>query len=235
MSPTLISKDLAILQGLKRYFTGNPCDFGHLTERYVVNQRCVECAAIARKKHRADHADEVREKRSKYRESRRELDRQQERERRAKNPEKAKERVRRWRARNIEKCKENARIQWQKIRAQVMEKKKERYANDSIYAMSANVRSTVGKAFGRFGYTKRSRTSELVGCAWDELKKHIEKQFRRGMNWENRGVAWHIDHIVPLASATTPEELRALCHFTNLRPLPALENHRKSAKREFLI
>ena len=49
------------------------------------------------------------------------------------------------------------------------------------------------------------------------------------MSWENHG-EWHIDHKKPLASAKTEEELKKLCHYTNLQPLWALDNIRKGAK-----
>jgi len=61
------------------------------------------------------------------------------------------------------------------------------------------------------------------------LKKHIEKQFTKGMSWKNQG-DWHIDHIMPLASANTIEETIRLCHYTNLQPLWALDNLEKGAK-----
>ena len=30
-------------QGLKRYFTGVPCKYGHVTERFVSNHSCIKC------------------------------------------------------------------------------------------------------------------------------------------------------------------------------------------------
>lgn len=46
------------------------------------------------------------------------------------------------------------------------------------------------------------------------------------MNWGNRGKyngelnhGWDIDHIIPLSSATTEEELLKLNNFNNLQPL----------------
>ncbi len=51
------------------------------------------------------------------------------------------------------------------------------------------------------------------------------------MTWDNRD-KWHIDHIVPLASAKTESEMAALCHYTNLQPLWASENRRKGARIE---
>jgi hypothetical protein len=43
------------------------------------------------------------------------------------------------------------------------------------------------------------------------------------MTLENHG-EWHLDHIIPLASATTEEEIIKLNHYTNFQPLWAEEN-----------
>ena len=79
---------------------------------------------------------------------------------------------------------------------------------------------------------------DLVPYTLEELMAHLERQFLPGMTWENRG-KWHIDHVVPLASFnfTSPDdpEFRAAWALTNLRPLWAKDNIRKSAKRTHLI
>lgn len=69
----------------------------------------------------------------------------------------------------------------------------------------------------------------LLGCSVEFLKQHLEKQFKNGMSWENHG-KWHIDHIIPLASAKTQEKIEYLCHYTNLQPLWAKDNQSKGAK-----
>ena len=79
---------------------------------------------------------------------------------------------------------------------------------------------------------------DLVPYGIEELRAHIERQFTKGMTWENMG-EWHLDHIVPVASFsfTSPEddEFKACWALTNLRPMWARENQRKSAKRIYLI
>lgn len=77
--------------------------------------------------------------------------------------------------------------------------------------------------------TKNNTTFELVGCSPQELKIHLEQKFIYGMSWDNQG-EWHIDHIIPLSSAETEEELYKLCHFTNLQPMWALDNIKKGSK-----
>lgn len=231
----LIDREAASAAGLKRFFTGEPCGVGHVVERYVLSGLCVECSTIARKKHRTENPDHVREKKRAYRASRREVERQQERARRAANPESARERTRRWRETNRAQELAANRERWPQRRAGEMQKKRQRYANDPLYALTTNTRNRIGEAFRNAGYSKSSKTAAILGCTWPELKRHIERQFLKGMTWENRGTAWHVDHIRPLAGATTPDEVAALCHFTNLRPLWADDNLKKSAKRLHLV
>ena len=73
---------------------------------------------------------------------------------------------------------------------------------------------------------------ELVGCTIEELKIYLEKQFKEGMTWENRGIVWHIDHIKPISKfdLTNEEEQKKCFHYTNLQPLFAIDNLRKSNK-----
>ena len=41
---------------------------------------------------------------------------------------------------------------------------------------------------------------------------------------------WQIDHIIPLSSAITKEEIYKLCYYTNLQPLWKIDNIKKSNK-----
>jgi hypothetical protein len=74
-----------------------------------------------------------------------------------------------------------------------------------------------------------------MGCSLEELKIHIEKQFKKGMNWNNWGLAdinkktWHIDHVKPLSlfDLTKKEQFLQACHYTNLQPMWAIENIKK--------
>ena len=83
------------------------------------------------------------------------------------------------------------------------------------------------------GTSKSAATLELLGCSVEELKKHLENQFVKGMTWNNYGLhGWHIDHIIPCASfdLTKEEEQRKCFHYTNLQPLWAKDNYAKGDK-----
>ena len=108
-------------------------------------------------------------------------------------------------------------------------RRKERRKNDNLYGLINDVRYRIWFYLKKKYITKNNTTFEIVGCSPQELKEHLEKQFVPGMSWENR-TEWHIDHIIPLSSAKTEEELYKLCHYTNLQPLWAEENLKKSNK-----
>ena len=123
-----------------------------------------------------------------------------------------------------------ARQAWQKRNKDYLNAKhKEKRDNDLVFATAHRVRRLTNFAFERKGYKKSGSAERLLGCSWEELKSHIESKFLPGMSWENRH-EWHVDHIIPLASAKSPEEIEQLCKWHNLQPLWRLDNLKKGAK-----
>ena len=115
---------------------------------------------------------------------------------------------------------------------EAMRKKRE---ENPLFRVQSTIRCRINGAMRKLGYKKGSRTQEILGCDWDMFKTHIEKQFTKGMAWDDMGVKIHIDHIVPISTASTEDELIALNHFTNLRPMWARDNMVKGAKVTHLI
>lgn len=134
-----------------------------------------------------------------------------------KNKERVSKRRKRYTEENIDRIRELARIAYQKKK------------NNTLFKFKIALRSRIYTALRNKGYKKNSKTMGLIGVDFDTLKLHLERQFKVGMNWDNHG-EWHIDHIRPISSAKTQDELISLFHYTNLQPLWAKENLLKKDK-----
>jgi hypothetical protein len=80
---------------------------------------------------------------------------------------------------------------------------------------------------------KFTHFNNLLGCSVEQLKQHLEQQFKPGMSWENYGYyGWHIDHIRPCASfdLSKPDKQKQCFHYTNLQPLWAKDNMSKGSR-----
>ena len=112
---------------------------------------------------------------------------------------------------------------------QIQKRKKERYYSDPIYRLKAIIRASTLNSFKSIKVNKLCKTSKIIGCSYEKLKQHIENQFTEGMSWDLFGKI-HIDHIKPLSTAKTEKDLIKLAHYTNLQPLWAEDNIKKSNK-----
>jgi len=137
---------------------------------------------------------------------------------------------------NIDKVNERKKIYVKNNRDKVMSRIKN-YVNkrkkvDPIFALSINIRNRIRAVlkYKNIGNLSK-KTEEIIGCGPADFKKHIESKFTDGMSWDNHGnTGWHLDHIIPLSSAKTIEEVIKLNHYTNLQPLWATDNLKKGKK-----
>ena len=89
---------------------------------------------------------------------------------------------------------------------------------DPLAKLRFTLRNLIIQALKKGGYTKNHKTEQMLGAEFEVVKSHIESQFTNGMSWDNHG-EWHVDHIVPLKSGITEDEIIELNHYTNLQPL----------------
>ena len=108
---------------------------------------------------------------------------------------------------------------------------KKRIDNDPVFKFKNNVRRLILHSFkrGRRNFKKTDKTEIILGCSIEEFINYISLKFDKGMTLENHG-EWHIDHIMPLASAKTKEDVIRLNNYINLQPLWAEDNLRKGSK-----
>jgi hypothetical protein len=101
-------------------------------------------------------------------------------------------------------------------------------AECGVFVLIRKLRSNIKDCFDRMGYAKRSRTREIVGLDFETLKNYLEYTWFRNYGTEYAGEKIHIDHIVPVSTAKTEEDVIRLNHYTNLQYLTPEDNLRKS-------
>jgi hypothetical protein len=97
--------------------------------------------------------------------------------------------------------------------------------NNPLLKIKRNLRRRISHVLG--GNYKTNRTFDLIGCSPAQFKAHIESQFTQGMTWDNYGATgWHIDHIKPCFTfdLSNPDQQKECFHYTNQRPLWAIDN-----------
>lgn len=140
------------------------------------------------------------------------------------------EKNKQYREKHREKLNEYAKHYRQKNQNKITAKRKEKRHNDKKYYYEIYFRNKINNYLNRYGkINKKNNIQEILGCNYEEFKKHIEDKFQDGMSWENRK-DWHLDHIIPLSTAKNYEDLVRLNHYTNFQPLWAVDNLRKGAK-----
>lgn len=125
-----------------------------------------------------------------------------------------------------EKVKEYTKNNPDKVRLAQKNWRKKKLETDILYRLSYNFSKKLRKLIKRNGHTKKDKSIDILGCTFQEFKQHIESLWHPWMNWDNYGLydgsldyGWDIDHIEPISSANTEEELLKLNHYTNLQPL----------------
>ena len=147
------------------------------------------------------------------------------------NLDKFKNNSKRWNQKNRERCREYCKRWRSKNKKRKREYESQLKMLSPLYGITQSIRALVLTKFRERGYTKKSKVYKIIGCSYDDFKKHIESQFKEGMTWENHNrYGWHLDHIIPCASAKTEEELIKLNHYTNYQPLWAKDNMTKGSK-----
>ena len=152
-----------------------------------------------------------------------------------------KEYMRQWKINNPDKVKANAKKTRERRKAagkknknyprstEVNRRKYNRRKSNPMYRAMSNLRSRLHKIV-RYDVSGSSRS---IGCTAKELRSYLESKFTSQMTWDNYG-DWHIDHICPLSSATSEDELKSLAHYTNLQPMWAKDNVMKHASTSHL-
>jgi hypothetical protein len=180
----------------------------------------------SKKKWALENKEKVKESQKKWRENNKEKITQKKKEYRENNKEKIKKSSKEYNDKNKEKNHQYYILNKEKIIKYQRDYKKNKKKIDPLFKLKNDFSKLLLMSFKRKGYTKKSKTHEILGCSFEEFKLHLESQFEPWMNWKNRGLyngelnhGWDIDHTIPQSTSMTEEEFIKLNHYTNLKPL----------------
>jgi hypothetical protein len=142
---------------------------------------------------------------------------------REENKEKFLEKERLYRENNKDKIKISDKKYRDKNKTILNSKRKEKINNNPLLKSKERIRILIANSITKMGYTKKSRTHEILGCSFDFFKQYIEEKFIEGMCWDNHG-EWHLDHKTPISWNETEDDLIKLNHYSNFQPLWAFDN-----------
>ena len=120
----------------------------------------------------------------------------------------------------------------EKIYADRKKKRKE----DNIYRRIELLRNRTWKAFNRKGEKISEELENIFGCSGKEFYEYLRSTY-----YENYGEEYtedkevNIDHIVPLVTAKTTEEVYKLFNYKNMQLLTPYHNKRKWCKESWSL
>jgi len=146
------------------------------------------------------------------------------------NPEKVKNKSKKYYEKNKEKIgiysKNYRKNNPEKIRLRKKIYNNKKTKNDMLFKCKENIRKLILLSIKKQKFKKNSKTAEILGCTYEKFKSYIENKWQPWMNWNNHGkhngqfnYGWDFDHIIPIASAKTQEDVIRLNHYTNFQPL----------------
>lgn len=193
---------------------------------------CKTCFYESRKEYRVkykrDNANIIKEKNKIYNNLESTKERQSEWKESNKNH--LTEYIKEYRINNVEKISEINKRYYIKNKEKILDREKvyksSKYKSDILYRLICIIRSNINYSLRNSGYLKESKTQEILGCSFEDFKLYLESKFESWMTWDNQGLyngelnyGWDIDHIVPISSAQTEQEILKLNNYENLQPL----------------
>lgn len=116
----------------------------------------------------------------------------------------------------------------EKIIKRVVEYTRNKRETDPVCSLKNSITALIHYALKNKNFKKTTRTHSILGCSYEEFKVHLEDN-KYNLKITDKDV--DIDHIIPISSAQTEEEVLKLNHYTNFQLLPSEYNrHMKKAK-----
>ena len=179
---------------------------------------CKECESLYKKEYALKNKDKLKEKNKKYYSEKKDQIKEREREKYNINKEKKLKYQKEYSEENKEKIKkyksEYSKLNKDKIRLYKTNYQRERRKNDPIFKLKSVVSRLIRNSIKCKGLSKNKKSIDILGCDIEFFKLYLEEKFIDDMSWDNYGIVWDIDHIKPISSAITEDDvikLNSIC------------------------
>lgn len=210
-----------------------------ISDFYKSRGRCKICISKQGKQRYSQNKEKILKKTAEYREAHREEINRYFRERYKNNRKEILESQKKYNEEHREEKKKYLRKYYrdnkERLRKQNLERQRRRLQNDSMYKLKRQVSLLIWRSFNQRDYVKPAHSEEILGCKLDKFTTYLKQTWFKEYGTEWTGQPCHIDHIVPLATAKTKEDVVKLCHYTNLRLLTPEDNMEKSDSLDYAI
>ena len=108
-------------------------------------------------------------------------------------------------------------------------RQRKRRKTDINFKLRLFMSQAVQRVYRLIGTKKEQKTIELLGYSPRQLKKRLEFNFTKQMNWKNYGSCWEIDHKIPVTYFIKKgvKDQKIINALSNLQPLTCTENRKK--------
>ena len=182
--PVVRLKD-AKAQGMKLYFTGKPCKYGHLDQRYTSSGQCLTCLQTSWPSHTP------------------EKNRERAKQQRERNPERCAEVQAEWRRNNAERKKANDKA-WRERNIEQKRANDKKWRTENRERCNATKRVYKKRHREKYSAERQLRRSRLKGAIGThtaaQLRELLIKQrYKCPCCGKSLRRGYHVDHIEPLA------------------------------------
>lgn len=107
-----------------------------------------------------------------------------------------------------------------------------KYRSIPQHKLKSNLRCRLNQILKKQKTHKDNNTLKYLGCSLDEYKLYLESQFQTDMNWDNHGIVWEVDHIIPCSSfdLSIEDNIYKCFNYKNTQPLYKSLNRSKKDK-----
>lgn len=116
-----------------------------------------------------------------------------------------------------------------KIHVKKLDYSNKRRTSDPLYKFKGNMRWCIFSGIMRARGKKESRTEEILGCSFIEARNYLIETALVNYGHYCQNIKYHIDHVIPISSAKTEEDVLRLNHISNLQYLTEKDNLKKGA------